>query len=181
MKKLIILDRDGVINYDSDDYIKSSAEWIPIPGSLAAIARLTQAGYLIAIASNQSGIARGLYTETTLTQIHQKMLDAIAAAGGRISGVFHCPHQPADQCDCRKPKPGLLQRIARTFDVALTDVPFIGDKQSDIEAAENAGCQPILVRTGYGEQTLAANPHLKILVFADLAEAVNALIAGKIA
>jgi len=180
MKKLIILDRDGVINYDSDAYIKSPDEWIPLPGSLEAIARLTQAGYLIAVASNQSGIARGLYTEATLTQIHNKMLAAITAVGGKISGIFHCPHQPADHCDCRKPKPGLLQRIAKTFQMPLTNVLFIGDKSSDLAAAENAGCQPVLVRTGYGEQTLIKVSDLKIPVFADLAEAVDAILAGKL-
>jgi D-glycero-D-manno-heptose 1,7-bisphosphate phosphatase len=171
--KLIILDRDGVINYESADYIKTPEEWQPIPGSLAAIAQLTQAGYTIAIATNQSGIAKGLYDHAALALIHQKLLFEVKRMGGEIAAIFYCPHGSYDDCVCRKPKPGLLYQIAEYFQISLKDIPFIGDSFRDIEAARKVGCQPILVRTGYGEQTLAQYPELlsEILVYMNLAEA----------
>lgn len=151
--KLIILDRDGVINYDSAHYIKSPQEWLPIPGSLAAIGKLKQLGYQIAIATNQSGIGRGFYSEATLETIHKKMQDALAPYGGAIDLICYCPHHPDDGCNCRKPKPGMLQTITDHFKPTQEAVLFVGDSQSDITAALNFGCQPVLVRTGNGFET----------------------------
>jgi D-glycero-D-manno-heptose 1,7-bisphosphate phosphatase len=152
--KLIILDRDGVINYDSDAFIKSPAEWIPIPGSLEAIARLNQAGYRVVISTNQSGIARGLLDIRMLNAIHQKMHTAAQMAGAHIAAVFFCPHAAEDNCDCRKPKAGMLQSLARRFNVSLKGVPNVGDSLRDLQAGFVSGCVPYLVRTGKGEKTL---------------------------
>lgn len=157
--KLIILDRDGVINYDSKHYIKSPDEWIEIPSSLSAIAKLHQAGYTIAVASNQSGIARGLYDETILQAIHQKMLALIEQAGGRIDKIVYCPHHPDDQCDCRKPQPGLLQSIADHYQCSLAGIPFVGDKLSDVETALAVDALPIFLNHGQHNHQLA--PHIK--------------------
>lgn len=179
-KKLIILDRDGVINYDSDNYIKSPDEWRPLPGSLAAIAKLKHAGYCVAVATNQAGIARGLYDETMLNRIHQKMQDELAAYQAKIDAIFYCPHRPEDQCTCRKPKTGLFEKIAAHFNTSLKTIYYIGDKAIDVEAGHRAGCSPILVKTGYGAQTLANNPALNVPVFADLAAAVNAILNNEI-
>ena len=148
--KLIILDRDGVINYDSDEYIKSADEWRAIPGSLDAIARLHHAGYHVVVASNQAGIARGKFNIDTLNNIHQKMHTHLAQYGGVISAVFFCPHGPDDGCDCRKPKPGLLLEVARRLKTSLESVYVVGDKLSDLQAASAAGAVPVLVKTGYG-------------------------------
>lgn len=173
--KLIILDRDGVINFDSDNYIKSPSEWIPIPGSLEAIAKLNNAGYKVAIASNQSGVARGLYDLKTLAAIHQKMQTSLAAVGGTIDAIFFCPHHPDDRCTCRKPKTGLFQQIARHFQLLLVDVPAVGDSLRDLEAAQAVGCQPLLVLTGNGQETLKKIKNT-VPVFDNLAMAVNRLI-----
>jgi D-glycero-D-manno-heptose 1,7-bisphosphate phosphatase len=151
--KLVILDRDGTINQDSDQYIKSPAEWRPIEGSLEAIARLTHAGYRIVVATNQSGIARGLFDTSTLIAIHQTLQRAAAQAGGRIDGFFFCPHAADSACDCRKPKPGMLLDIARRFNVRLSDVHMVGDALRDVEAAAAAGARPVLVLTGKGRKT----------------------------
>jgi D-glycero-D-manno-heptose 1,7-bisphosphate phosphatase len=153
--KLIILDRDGVINRDSDDFIKSPDEWIPIPGSLEAIARLNQAGYRVVVATNQSGIARGLFDIVTLNAIHQKMHTAAQLAGADIDAVFFCPHAADDNCDCRKPKAGMLHEIGKRFEVKLKGVPNIGDSLRDLQAGFVAGCTPYLVLTGKGEKTRA--------------------------
>lgn len=152
--KLIILDRDGVINEDSDAFIKSPDEWIPIPGSVEAIGQLTKAGYTVVIATNQSGLGRGLFDITTLNAIHQKMLDAIKAAGGTVPVIMFCPHLPTDDCDCRKPRPGMFNTISERFDVELKGVPAVGDSLRDLQAALLAGCTPYLVLTGKGKQTL---------------------------
>jgi D-glycero-D-manno-heptose 1,7-bisphosphate phosphatase len=152
--KLIILDRDGVINYDSDEYIKSPDEWIPIPGSLEAIARLNQAGYRVVVATNQSGIARGYFDMMTLNAIHQKLHRLAQATGAEVDAVFFCPHASADNCDCRKPKAGLLHAIARRFNVSLKGVPTVGDSLRDLQAGFLVGCEPYLVLTGKGEKTL---------------------------
>jgi D-glycero-D-manno-heptose 1,7-bisphosphate phosphatase len=151
--KLVILDRDGVINHDSDNYIKSPDEWVPIPGSLDAIARLHQSGFQIAVATNQSGIARGFFDIATLNAMHNKMHLLVTQSGGYIDGIFYCPHGPSDNCHCRKPLPGLLLQIARRFSANLDEVYFVGDSQSDIQAARNAGARPVLVRTGKGSKT----------------------------
>lgn len=151
--KLIILDRDGTINEDSDQYIKSPAEWKPIRGSLEAIARLTQGGWRIAVATNQSGISRGLFDMATLNAIHAEMHRAVAQAGGRIDAIFFCPHAADSNCECRKPKPGLLREIASRLDVNLAGVPMVGDALRDLEAAVAAGARPYLVLTGKGKMT----------------------------
>jgi D-glycero-D-manno-heptose 1,7-bisphosphate phosphatase len=174
--RLVILDRDGVINEDSDDYIRCVADWRPLPGSLEAIAALHRAGFTIAIASNQSGVGRGLIAEQELERIHRHMVRAIEAAGGAVAGIYFCPHTPEDGCECRKPRPGLLLRIAADFGVDLAGVWFIGDKRSDLEAARAAGALPVLVRTGYGEATLAQLDDRTIMVHSDLASAVGALL-----
>jgi D-glycero-D-manno-heptose 1,7-bisphosphate phosphatase len=172
----VLLDRDGVINEDSDAYIKSPDEWIPIPGSLEAIASLNRAGHRVAVLTNQSGIARGLYDSPTLDAIHEKMNLAVREAGGRIEAIFFCPHGPEDNCHCRKPNTGLFQRFAQTYHADLKDVPAIGDSLRDLQAAEAVGAKPILVETGKGEKTLARNPRLRCPVFTNLYEAVQFIV-----
>lgn len=151
--KLVILDRDGTINEDSDAYIKSPAEWRPIKGSLEAIARLTQADYRIVVATNQSGIARKYFDTRTLFAIHETLLRALAPLGGRIDAFFFCPHMADDDCACRKPKPGMLLEAARRFNVAIGEVTMVGDALRDLEAAAAAGARPVLVLTGKGTKT----------------------------
>jgi D-glycero-D-manno-heptose 1,7-bisphosphate phosphatase len=151
--KLVILDRDGTINQDSDNYIKSPLEWKPIPGSLEAIARLTQGGWRCVVATNQSGIARGLFDMATLNAIHTEMHRAVNQAGGRIDAIFFCPHAADSNCECRKPRPGLLREIGQRLDVDLKGVPMIGDSLRDLEAAATAGAKPYLVLTGKGKKT----------------------------
>ena len=155
MPNFLILDRDGVINEDSDSFIKSVDELQLIPGSINAIARLTAAGYRIFVASNQSGIARGLLDEYALAKIHQRLTAMIEDVGGFIEGWVYCPHGPLDGCDCRKPKPGLLFKISSEFDVPLIGTPYIGDSLRDLQAAKAAGCKPVLVLTGKGKRTFA--------------------------
>ncbi|HKK06582.1 MAG TPA: D-glycero-beta-D-manno-heptose 1,7-bisphosphate 7-phosphatase [Gammaproteobacteria bacterium] len=176
--KLIILDRDGVINEDSDDYIKSPEEFIPLPGSLEAIARLNHAGFRVLVATNQSGIARGLFDLDTLHRIHEKLRRQLAALGGEIEAILFCPHGPDDNCTCRKPKPGLLRDIADRLQFSLEEVPAVGDSLRDLQAAQAVGARPLLVRTGKGERTLAQGEGLEgVPVYADLASAVEALLA----
>ncbi len=151
--KLIILDRDGVINHDSDAYIKTPDEWQALPGSLEAIARLTQAGWRVVVATNQSGVARGLITTSALTNIHTKMRQEVAAAGGRIDAIFACPHGPDEGCQCRKPLPGLFHDIAYRYDTSLAGVPAVGDSLRDIQASQATGCLQWLVLTGNGQKT----------------------------
>ena len=146
--KLVILDRDGVINTDSEQYIKSPEEWTPIAGSLDAIARFTQAGFRVVVATNQSGVGRGLFDMATLNAMHDKMHKAVNQLGGRIDAVFFCPHAQDAGCACRKPRPGMLLEIAERFNVALAGVPAIGDSLRDLQAASAAGARPILVLTG---------------------------------
>ena len=175
--KLVILDRDGVINEDSDAFIKSPGEWIPIPGSLEAISRLSQAGYKVVVATNQSGIARGLFDMGALNDIHEKMHHALSSMGGVIDAVFFCPHGPDDHCDCRKPKPGLFNQIKKRFNTDLQNVSAIGDSLRDIQSAQVAKASPVLVRTGKGERTLSnPNAHKEIEgtpVFDNLSAFVN--------
>ena len=146
--KLVILDRDGTINEDRDDYVKSPEEWTPVPGALEAIARLNHNGWHTVVASNQSGIGRGLFDMATLNAMHAKMHQMLAKHGGRIDAVFFCPHAPEDGCDCRKPMPGLFHQIGERFGVDLADVPVVGDVMRDLQAGVAAGCEPHLVRTG---------------------------------
>ena len=154
--KLIILDRDGVINSDSDLFIKSPAEWLPIPGSLEAIARLNQAGYRVVVATNQSGVGRGLFDMTTLNAIHDKMHKAAALAGARIDAIFFCPHTADSHCHCRKPKSGMFEEIAARFNIELAGVPAVGDSLRDLQAGVSMGTKPYLVLTGKGGKTQAA-------------------------
>jgi len=178
--KLVILDRDGVINFDSDQYIKSPAEWKPIPGSPEAIARLNQAGYRVVVATNQSGVGRAMFDMDTLNAIHDKMHKTVAAVGGRIDAVFYCPHAADADCDCRKPRPGMFARIAACFNTDLAGVPAIGDSLRDLQAAVAAGARPMLVLTGKGLKTQqdpalpAGTPH-----FVDLAAAVDHILGNE--
>lgn len=175
--KVVILDRDGVINEDSDAYIKSPQELVPIPGSLEAIARLNRADYQVIVTTNQSGIARGYYDLDTLDRIHARLGRLLAEAGGHIDAILYCPHGPEDGCRCRKPAPGLLEEAAARLGSTLAGVPAIGDARRDVEAARAAGAAPMLVRTGKGEQTLAEPAGLEdVPVYRDLAEAVDALL-----
>lgn len=178
--KLVILDRDGVINEDSDEFIKSPEEWKPLPGSLEAIAKLTNAGYRVVVSTNQSGIARKLFDLPTLNAMHDKMHQLVAEHGGEIDAVFFCPHAPGDKCECRKPKPGMLEEIGRRLGTSLEGVPVIGDSLRDIESAKAVKAQPILVRTGKGTKTLYEAGHEldDVPVYCDLAQAVNSLLNG---
>ena len=178
--KLIVLDRDGVINQDSDQFIKSPEEWRPVPGSLEAIARLNHAGYRVVVATNQSGIGRGLFDMAMLNAIHAKMHKALGHVGARLDAVFFCPHTADARCECRKPKPGMLAEIGRRFNAELTGVPCVGDSLRDLQAAHAAGAQPILVLTGKGEKTLRdGNFPRNTVIFPDLAFAVSALLVGE--
>jgi len=175
--KIIILDRDGVINVDSDQFIKSPEEWKPIPGSLEAIARLNQWGWRVVIASNQSGIGRGLFGMDTLNAINEKMVKSLAQLGGRIDGIFFCPHAADSTCDCRKPKPGLFHQISRRFNVDLRGMPVVGDSLRDLQAGIAVGCLPYLVLTGKGAKT-QGDPALpeNTKIYPDLASVVADLI-----
>ena len=175
--KLVILDRDGVINEDSDSHVKRPDEWRPIPGSLQAIARLNHAGYHVVLATNQSGVGRGLFEVSALNAIHDKMHRALAQIGGRVDAIFFCPHSQEINCGCRKPKAGLLEEIAHRFNVDLKGIPSVGDALRDLQAAAAVGAAPMLVLTGKGVQTQAAGglpPGTEI--YPDLAEAVRAII-----
>jgi D-glycero-D-manno-heptose 1,7-bisphosphate phosphatase len=175
--KMIILDRDGVINQDSPEFIKSPAEWIPIPGSMEAIARLNQAGYRVVVASNQSGIARELFDMNILNAIHQKLHAHAQMVGAAIDAIFFCPHAAIDNCDCRKPKSGMFDEIAKRFKVNLRGVPTVGDSLRDLQAGFVSGCAPYLVLTGKGQKTYETGglpPGTQ--VFPDLAAMVNLLL-----
>ena len=175
--KLIILDRDGVINQDSDNFIKSVDEFIPLPGSLEAIAQLSQAGYRVTIATNQSGVARGYYDIATLNAMHDKLRRLLGNLGAGVEMIAFCPHGPDDNCECRKPRPGMYREIAKRFEIDLDGVPVIGDSLRDLQAARAVGARPILVRTGKGERTLAKGEGLEgVPVYDDLSAAVAALL-----
>nr|WP_233097204.1 D-glycero-beta-D-manno-heptose 1,7-bisphosphate 7-phosphatase [Pseudomonas sp. MF6755] len=176
MLKLLILDRDGVINYDSDAYIKSVDEWIPLPGSIEAIAQLSKAGWTVAIATNQSGIARGYYDIATLDAMHARLRTLVAEQGGEVGLVVYCPHGPDEGCDCRKPKPGMLKIIAEHYKVPLAGIWFVGDSLGDLEAAKAVDSQPVLVKSGKGEKTQAKNLPVGTLIFDDLAAVAAELI-----
>jgi D-glycero-D-manno-heptose 1,7-bisphosphate phosphatase len=177
--KLVILDRDGVINFDSDQYIKSPAEWRPIPGSIEAIARLHQGGWRIAVATNQSGIGRGLFDMATLNAINDKMMEMVFRQGGRIDALFFCPHTAAESCGCRKPRTGMFEEIAARFHTDLKGVPVVGDSLKDLQAADAVGAQPLLVLTGKGKRTRGEGTLPKrTLVFEALAEAARHLVAA---
>ena len=178
--KIIILDRDGVINEDSDEYIKSVEEWQPIAGSLEAIARLNHAGYRVVVATNQSGLARGLFTIHALNAMHSKMQKELSRYGGHVDAVFFCPHAPEESCSCRKPQPGMLQDIAKRFHLSLNRVPMIGDSLRDVEAARAVDGAPVLVLTGKGKRARdeAGESLKRVPIFRDLAEAVDSLLGN---
>ena len=179
---LIVLDRDGVINADTDDYVKCLAEWHPLPGAIEAIARLSRAGHTVAVATNQAGLARGLFDLDDLEAIHAELERRVTDAGGALAGIFYCPHHPEDGCECRKPRPGLLDAIARELLVDLGDSVVIGDSLRDLEAGTARGCRPLLVRTGKGSRSLrelserggAPWPHFAVVD--DLAAAADLLL-----
>ena len=172
----ILLDRDGVINQDSDAFIKSPDEWQPIKGSLEAIALLNQHGYQVVVVTNQSGIARGLFDENTLTAIHEKMCRLVNEAGGNIAAIYFCPHGVDSLCECRKPKAGLLKQFALDFNVDLIGLPVIGDSLRDLQAAVAVNALPVLVKTGKGEKTLRSDPEFDFLVFNNLYDAAKHFI-----
>lgn len=186
MTKLIVLDRDGVINEDSDEYIKSPEEYIPVPGSLEAIAQLNKSGYTVVVASNQSGLARGYFSEETLAQMHDKLTTLLAEKGGKIDGIYYCPHAPDDDCDCRKPKPGLLRRILNDYPVDPGKVILIGDSLKDLQVARVVNMIPMLVRTGKGSKTemnlkndrQIAEQFADVKVFDNLQQAVDEILAN---
>lgn len=181
--KLIVLDRDGVINEDSDEFIKSPDEWVPIEGSIEAITRLSRKGYSVAVATNQSGLARGYFDLEALSAMHRKLDDLLSQYGGRVDAVFFCPHGPNANCDCRKPKPGLLLDIAQRFQTSMVGVPVVGDSLRDLESAAAVGASPILVRTGKGKKTEANLPDefRNVPIYDDLAGAVDAVLARYLA
>ncbi len=174
MQQLIILDRDGVINHDSDEFIKSPDEWEAIPGSLEAIAKLNQAGYRIVVVTNQSGLSRGLFTLDDLHQIHHKMHKFLEDVGGTVEAIFFCPHHPKEECQCRKPRPGMFQDIANRLGISLVNVPVVGDSLCDLQAAIASGAKPVLVLTGKGKQTVDEMLGFDdVPVYNDLADFVN--------
>lgn len=177
LAKLVVLDRDGVINHESADFIRSPEQWRALPGALDAIAALTRADYAVVVASNQSGVGRGLFSIDTLGAIHAKMTAAIEAVGGRLTGIYYCPHAPGAGCECRKPLPGLLRQIESAFGRSLAGVPTIGDSTRDVQAAQAVGARAILVRTGNGRETEARlDPREPVEVFDDLAAAAAHLL-----
>ena len=182
-RPLIILDRDGVINHSARRYVCAPRQWRALPRSLHAIARLGRADYSVAVATNQAGIAKGLYSVNTLHQIHQKMADELRAAGGRLSAILFCPHADADACACRKPKPGLFFELAERLQCDLRAAYAVGDSMRDLRAARAAGAKPVLVTTGHGAVTAAQLPRAKlgaVPIYKDLAEFADALLAGEL-
>ena len=185
---LIILDRDGVINHDSPDYIKAPEEWQALPGSLEAIAQLCRADFRVVVATNQAGVARGVFNLETLNRIHRKMVKSIREKGGRLESIFFCPHGPDDACSCRKPKPGLFLEISQRLGVPLDGVPAVGDSLRDLEAASSAGARPILLQTGNGRETRSrllgmpsSDPLRETPVYPDLKAFTEALLDGALA
>jgi D-glycero-D-manno-heptose 1,7-bisphosphate phosphatase len=177
-RRLVVLDRDGVINRESPDFIRTPAEWVPLPGSIQAMADLTRAGFDVVVASNQSGVGRGLFTADTLAAIHARMTATVEAAGGRLAGIFVCPHRPEDACDCRKPRAGLMQQIEANFGLSLRGRPVIGDSYRDLEAAWRVSARAMLVRSGNGAETeRLLDAAAAVEVFPDLAAAAALLIA----
>ncbi len=178
--KLVILDRDGTINEDSAEFVKSPSEWQPLPGALEAIARLNHAGWHVVVATNQSGLGRGLFDVASLNAMHAKMHSMLAAVGGRVDAIFYCPHAPDEGCHCRKPEPGLFEQIAERYGVELQGMPAVGDSQRDLVAAVSAGCEPHLVLTGkasaYRDRALPEGYPTSTVVHPDLAAFADHLI-----
>jgi len=177
-EKYVLLDRDGVINIDSDDYIKSPEEWLPIEGSLEAIALLNKSGFKVVVISNQSGIARGYYSLANLNAMHDKMRRLLAEKGGKIEAIYFCPHAPNEHCLCRKPKTGLLKLFSREKNYPLKNIFFVGDSLSDMKAAEAVSALPLLVKTGKGLKTLSENPYLTIPIFNNLYDATTFILTS---
>lgn len=173
----VLIDRDGVINQDSDEFIKSPDEWHPIPGSLEAIALLNRHGYKVVVITNQSGLARGLFDRAMLEQIHTRMRRLTEQQGGKIDAIYFCPHGPDDHCACRKPSPGLLIDFGKEKAISLSGIPFIGDSLRDLQAGHAVGAHPLLVKTGKGKQTLDNNPDLNVPVFENLYDAAQFIIS----
>ncbi len=173
--RYVLLDRDGVINNDSEEFIKSPEEWLPIEGSLEAIALLNEHGFKVVVVTNQSGIARGFFDIAMLEKIHAKMRQLVIEKGGEIDAIYFCPHGPVDDCNCRKPKSGLLKTFAKDKNVHLTGMAVIGDSLRDLQAAQAVGASPILVKTGKGQKTLNENPDLNLPVFDNLYDAARYL------
>jgi D-glycero-D-manno-heptose 1,7-bisphosphate phosphatase len=179
---LVILDRDGVINEDSDDYIRSLDEWVPVPGSIDAIARLSRAGFSIAVATNQSGIARGYFDEITLANMHALLCELVEEAGGQVDAICYCPHGPDEGCRCRKPAPGLLEQISEELRLPLAGAWYVGDTRKDLELGLSMNCRPILVRSGKGrdtEQKLDASTRQAVAIVDDLAAAADLILASE--
>lgn len=174
--RYVILDRDGTINIDSDAFIKAPEEWLPLPGSLEAIALLNRRGFKVVVISNQSGVARGLFDLATLEAIHAKMKQMVKDAGGDIEAIYFCPHGPNDVCDCRKPKDGLFRRFAVDYSADLSQIFAVGDSFRDLQAAESSGAKPVLVKTGKGENTLNKHSELNCPVFDNLYDAANFIV-----
>lgn len=177
--RYVLLDRDGVINEDSDDFIATPAQWQPLPGSMEAIALLNQHGFQVAVVTNQSGVARGLFDENTLAGIHAKMQAYAREQGGEIAAIYYCPHGPDSTCSCRKPKPGLIVQCAKDAQINLQDTYVVGDSLRDLQAAQAAGAMPILVKTGKGLKTLAENPNLNEPTFENLYAAAEFILSVK--
>ena len=181
---MVLLDRDGVINEDSDNYIRSADEWHAIPGSIEAIARLSRAGFQVAVCTNQSGLGRGYFQADDLSAMHSKMCSLVEEAGGRIAGIYFCPHLPQDNCDCRKPLPGLIDQASAALAESPEGAPFVGDSLKDLQAAQARGCQPVLVKTGKGQTTLGQlqqQPSLAgTTVFETLADFVDSFLADRV-
>lgn len=179
--RLVVLDRDGVINRESDAFIKSPAEWVPIEGSVEAVALLANGGFTVAIATNQSGLGRELYDRQALYAIHRKMRKAVAKAGGAIGRIVYCPHLPEAGCECRKPAAGLLERLGRFYGVPMRGVPVVGDSERDLQAAVAIGARPILVLTGNGQKTREAleSRGAHVETYDDLLGAATSLVAGQ--
>jgi D-glycero-D-manno-heptose 1,7-bisphosphate phosphatase len=173
---LVMIHRDGVINEESGEFIKSVAEWRPIARSLEAIAALHRAGWCVAVITNQSGVGRGLFGEDTLAAIHRHMHEQVRAAGGELAGVWYCPHLPDAGCECRKPRPGMFRRLERELGVSVLGAPYIGDRLSDVEAARSVGARPVLVRTGTGAATERLLGGTAVPVYDDLWAAARALL-----
>ncbi len=176
--RLVILDRDGVINEDREDFVRCPADWVPIKGSLRAIERLNRRGILVAIATNQSGLARGMFALNDLDAIHQALARELSELGGHVDGIFVCPHGPSEGCDCRKPRPGLLIQAGQTLGVRAEDTVFVGDRDTDLRAAEAAGIQPILVRTGHGKSVVERALERGIVVADDLSSAIEGILCA---
>ena len=177
--KVVILDRDGVINEDSDNFIKSADEWIPIEGSLEAISRLKKAGFIVAVATNQSGLARKLFDQHALQAMHDKMNGLLAQQGASVDSIVFCPHGPDDNCSCRKPNPGMLLQICKQFDIKPGDTLFVGDTFTDMQAASMAGCRPVLVKTGKGLKTLDKHGSIDgVTVYDSLSHFVSDFLKG---